>query len=142
MAQVELRLFNPDMSFEKKQRLCEFVQTSVFRVHYPEELPDRRTGSGIVLKPGDITLVVPRLETGLSVSDADFELEISEGSDNWPKDESGSYLLGNAMQEALEQRASRISKAIQGAHGAYSHNIFEVNGQGTGWVQYKPSGTV
>ena len=143
MAQIELRFFNPSIDSEVKRTICDVAQTTVFRVHYPDDVPARRTGGGgILLKSGDITLAVPILDTSFSISDADYELEISEGSDNWPADADGEYLAGKAAAMALEQRAERISSALAGVQQGLAHNIFEVNGQATGWVQYKPDGTI
>lgn len=140
MAQVELRFFDQGLGNEAKAGICDFAQGVVFRTHYPDDVAERERPSGILtLQPGDITLVVPQLNYGLSRSDAQYELEISEGSDNWPRDEHGQLLAEEAARAALQARADRISQSLRQAYGMYSHNIFEVTGQGTGWAQYKPA---
>jgi hypothetical protein len=126
MAQVELRFFE-DLG-ENKADIARVTELTVANVHYGQE----------TVSPGDITLVVPVLDLGLSKSDANFELEISEGSDNWPRDAEGKLLVDLLAEEALQERAERISAALRKTFSHFSHNIFEVNGLATGWVQYKP----
>ena len=80
----------------------------------------------MVLQPGDITLVVPVLNTRLSKSDADYEVEISEGSDNWP-----------SRVANVQKRAVKLSKLLQIGFPELYHNIFDVTGIGTGWASYR-----
>lgn len=128
MAQIELR-FLTDFETEKKRDIADLSKAVVNLVHYGNE----------ELAPGDVSLFVPVLDLGLSDSDAEYELEISEGSDNWPKDAAtGLYLAPDLAKDVLEDRARLISKALREAFADDSHNIFEVDGIATGWVQYKP----
>lgn len=128
MAQIELRFFN-ELKRKDKRAIAELVIPAVAKVHYAFD----------VVSPGDITLDVPLLNTSLSVSDADFELEISEGSDNWPRDEYGKLLAHDPAKAVLDERAQKISDAIleEKRLRNLSHNIFEVTGIATGWLQYK-----
>lgn len=142
MAQVELRFFGQAIEADARRELCELVQTTVFGVHYPEMVDSRQARHGVImLHPGDITLSVPILDIELSSSDADYELEISEGADNWPKDKNGVHLMGKSAEEVLQARAERISTALVSLYAGFSHNVFEVSAYGTGWAQYKP-GTI
>ncbi|HUC95731.1 MAG TPA: hypothetical protein VMR76_02100 [Candidatus Saccharimonadia bacterium] len=128
MAQIELR-FLTDFDTDKKRLLADISKYIVNIVHYGK----------VDLEPGDVSLFVPVLDTELSDSDAEYELEISEGSDNWPKDaRTGLYLAPDLAKDALEDRARIISGTLRKTFAAHAHNIFEVNGIATGWVQYKP----
>ena len=128
MAQIELRFFTPTER-SKKLEIARLSMATVAMVHYGIE----------IISPGDITIAVPLLDTELSDSDANYELEISEGSDNQPKDPlTGELLVHDLAQEVLNERAIRISTALRKVFRRDSHNIFEVTGITTGWVQYKP----
>ena len=139
MAQVEIRFFDPEIPTVDKQAIADTTQGLVFCIHYPNEVRSRRTVHGIRLLPGDITLIVPALDTDISNSDAQYELEITEGSDNWPKN-GAMGRTRNAARVATQARADRVSQALRVVHPTFSHNVFEVNGFATGWTQYKPSG--
>ena len=133
MAQAILRIFTPGIVESKGERLSRTVEVLVFCTHYPDlaesrtvdfTFPTRRPV--MVLQPGDITLVVPVLNTRLSKSDADYEVEISEGSDNWP-----------SRVANVQKRAVKLSKLLQIGFPELSHNIFDVTGIGTGWASYR-----
>ena len=138
MAQVEFRFFDGALPIYKKQAICENAEGFVFRVHYPNEVDSRRILHGLRLRPGDVTCAVSVLDTSLSKSDAQYELEISEGSDNWPRNEEGLILPHDEAKIVLDKRAEQISILLRKIFPDVSHNIFEVTGQATGWVQYKP----
>ncbi len=140
MAQVELKFFS-DIEREIRIEIAKLIIPAVAKVHYDLDF----------VSPGDVTLVVPVLDVDLSESDADFELEISEGSDNWPKTDdinsfhgldmaSGSILMHDSVKQILDERAKSISAALLDSERlrVFSHNIFEVTGIATGWLQYKP----
>ena len=136
MAQVEMRVFNDEMWADSNRgrlkALKEQVKKIVADVHYGI----KEAG------PGDVTIVVPLLDTELSESDADFEVEVSEGSDNWPsrsKDLGTVSFRGKTPEKIVQGRAVMISKAIIAAgYHDLSHNVFVGTGDGTGWQQYKP----
>lgn len=135
MAQAILRVFESKVYQASMEDLCETVKREVFKTHYPHLVRERELSRtpllGLLipeLLPGDVTLVVPQLDMRFSDSDADFEVEVSEGSDNWP-----------FSQSDVQKRAERLSGMIEFAFPQFAHNIFEVTGNGTGWVQYKPS---
>ena len=138
MAQIELRFFDDTIETDKKRQLCDFLMKEVFTVHYPSLVEERTQDGKLVLAPGDISLVVPVLDTDLSQSDAQFEVEITEGSANWPQDASGEMLSHQEAKHQTQERAQKISTALTTICAEYSHNIFEVNGVATGWVSYKP----
>ncbi len=134
MAQIVLR-FLRDFECETKKEIANLAKLAVAKVHYDLDEP----------APGDVSLFVPVLDIATSDSDAVYELEISEGSDNWPRDpKTGLYLAYGLNGEkgpaelALDDRAKRISDVLIGAFAADPHNIFEVTGIATGWYQYKP----
>lgn len=128
MAQVELRFFTL-FGDSKRLAIAQLSKATVAKVHYDID----------EVSPGDITLVVPELDTDLSESDANYELEISESSDHWPRDpETGELLVHDLAEAVLKERAERISMALREVFVNNSHNIFEVNGMATGWVPYKP----
>jgi hypothetical protein len=137
MAQIELR-FLTELERDSKREICSLAKLAVAKVHYGIDAP----------KPGDVSLFVPFLDLEHSDSDAAYELEISEGSDNWPRDPAtGLYLAyGNGAQDgpaemALDERAKRISDVLSEVFPTEPHNIFEVTGIATGWFQYKPLGS-
>ncbi|MEM6997711.1 MAG: hypothetical protein AAF413_02250 [Patescibacteria group bacterium] len=131
MAQVELRLFDEELKGSPRaglRDLCAVVMRSVNWVHYKKGEDEL-----------DITLVVPELSVDLCHSDAAFELEITEGSSNWPKDltaTSGRSDMWSVVGQ-LEHRAKLISYMItrDSELARAPHNIFEVTGVGTGWFQ-------
>lgn len=125
VAQIELRFFDPEIPVDIKRAVATEIVKIVFSVHYPNEIASRAEQGALHLMPGDVTLVVPVIDTELSQSDAQFEAEITEGSSNWPQ-----------TQSELQERADRISNVLASRFEDVSHNIFEVNGLGTGWVQY------
>ena len=137
MAQIVLR-FLADFEPGVKKEIADLARLAVAKVHYDIDQPG----------PGDISLFVPVLDTASSDSDAAYELEISEGSDNWPRDpKTGLYLaygLGGEKgpaELALDDRAERISITLSSAFASHPHNIFEVTGFATGWYQYKTEST-
>jgi hypothetical protein len=137
MAQIVLR-FLVDFEYGIKKEVANLAKLAVAKVHYDIDQPT----------PGDISLFVPILDIASSDSDAAYELEISEGSDNWPRDpKTGLYLSYGLSGEkgpaelALDDRAKRISEVLSGAFASDSHNVFEVTGIATGWYQYKPEST-
>lgn len=128
MAQIELRFFAPFDS-DKQRAIAHLCKTVVAKVHYDID----------EISAGDVTLIIPQLNASLSESDASYELEISESSDNWPKDSAtGEFLAHDTANQALNKRAELISATLRKAYPGDSHNIFEVTGIATGWVQYKP----
>jgi hypothetical protein len=137
MAQIVLR-FLVDFEYGIKKEVANLAKLAVAKVHYDIDQP----------APGDISLFVPILDIASSDSDAVYELEISEGSDNWPRDpKTGLYLSYGLSGEkgpaelALDDRAKRISEVLSGAFASEPHNVFEVTGIATGWYQYKPEST-
>ena len=132
MAQVELRIFDEGLKNSPKgslRDLCAVVMRNVNWVHY-------RKGEDRL----DITLVVPELDTSLSYSDAAFELEVSEGSSNWPAERvvpHGLQVEGDPVAAQLDYRARLTSYLITRdcTLARVPHNIFEVTGVGTGWYQ-------
>ena len=92
MAQIVLR-FLVDFEYGTKKEVANLAKLAVAKVHYDIDQP----------RPGDVSLFVPVLDTASSDSDAAYELEISEGSDNWPRDpKTGLYLpYGISGEKAL-----------------------------------------
>ncbi len=134
MAQIVLR-FLADLKPGTKIEIARLAKFAVAKVHYDIDQP----------VPGDVSLFVPVLDTVSSDSDAEYELEISEGSENWPRDpKTGLYLPYGTSGEkgpaelALDDRARLISEILASTFASYPHNIFEVTGIATGWYQYKP----
>ena len=128
MAQIELRFFTA-LEPDKMLGIARVAKAAVANAHYGLDEPG----------PGVITLIVPSLAIDMSESDASYELEISESSDNWPRDPAtGELLTHDPATEALGKRAEVISAALRASFASESHNIFEVTGIATGWVQYKP----
>jgi hypothetical protein len=134
MAQIVLR-FLVDFEVGAKKGIVNLAKLAVARVHYDIDQ----------LAPGDVSLFVPILDIASSDSDAAYELEISEGSENWPRDpKTGLYLPYGMSGEkgpaelALDDRAKRISDILSSAFASDPHNVFEVTGIATGWYQYKP----
>jgi hypothetical protein len=134
MAQILLR-FLVDFEFGTKKEIANLAKLAVAKVHYDIDQ----------LAPGDVSLFVPILDIASSDSDAAYELEISEGSENWPRDpKTGLYLPYGVSGEkgpaelALDDRAKRISEILSGAFASDPHNVFEVTGIATGWYQYNP----
>lgn len=117
--------FDPNMEVSTQQALAAALPKIVFRVHYPDDVASRMRDDKLILAPGDITLVVPVIDRSISQSNAQFEVEITEGSSNWPE-----------TQPEVQARAERVSELLAALFGEISHNIFEVNGVATGWVQY------
>jgi hypothetical protein len=140
MAQVEVRAFNPSMPDGILDDLANALPKLAFKVHYPEDAVKQTKDSDLILNDGDITSVFYEINRSRSSSDADYEIEVSEGSDNWPRGENGELLGYDEMVAALNDRAERISQGLRDLFGGYSHNIFEVNGVATGWYQYPGAG--
>ncbi len=137
MAQVVLRFFR-EFELETQLEIADLSKTAVAKVHYDIEADQ--------LKPDDVTLADQALNIRTSSSSAAYELEVSEGSDNWPRDpETGLYLpYGNGkakgpMELALDERGRRVSAVLSEVFPRLPHNIFEVTGVATGWYMYKPA---
>ena len=145
MAQAILRLFNPELSLldgnsevSNFQKIAERIPGIVFTTYYPDEV-DENTRKGVLYVPdGGITLVAPVVNPDISVSDADYEVEVSSGCEGWPQDESGLYLTQVEFVAGMQDRADRISAGLRSLFSPFSHNIFTTAGLGTGWAQYKP----
>jgi hypothetical protein len=129
MAQVIFN-YNPEYTSEEAlQELCGptgRIALTVYNAHYGPK-PD-----GEPLAPGDITLAVHRTNR------SDSALFITEGSENWPRSESGILLPKVKMQEALAQRALQISETTE----IPANRIIESNGIYTPMAMQWPAGDI
>jgi len=109
MAQIELSL-GSGLPLEVVRELPGIVN----EVHYGAD----------DLKPGDITMAVVRTDDVESVA------TITEGSENWPKDDSGLFLPLTEMCDRLNERKARIYEILGNIayHDTEGLEIIEANG--------------
>lgn len=140
MAEVTISIFNEEMYCDRAvaKQFVWAVMHAVGYVHY----------GTIKLEPGDITVRTLPLDLELSTSKADYELNITEGSDNWPRRRAEPVVGESALQDGdvlldhdsaakvLDNRARRISVMMMNlsALARRPHNIFEQTGIATGWL--------